>query len=247
MGPRRVTELLAMIPPNDRQPYSMRAVVDLVFDTGSVLELQSSHGRSIITALAVLGGHQVAVVANDPSVTAGALDADAALKAARFIEVMGAFRFPFVFLADNPGVLAGTKAEREGALRCAARMFAAQHRLDVPKVHVTLRKAFGFGSSVMGMNPYDGQTLSFAFPGVTLGAMPAASGGAAAKLDDATQASVSAEQGGGPWPQAHGMGYDDIIDPRDLRNALLRSLPLLEARRAATHSPGPTAKVGILP
>jgi acetyl-CoA carboxylase carboxyltransferase component len=150
-----------------------------------------------------------------------------------------------VFLADNPGVLAGTKAEREGALRAAARMFAAQHRLTVPKLHVTLRKAFGFGSSVMAMNPYDDQTILYAFPGVTLGAMPAESGGRSAKLDDATQAEVSASQTGGPWPQAHGMGYDDVIDPRDLRDALLRALLLLESRDDRAYAP--VARSGILP
>ncbi len=246
VGERRIPELLALIPPNDRKAYSMRGVLDLVFDGGSLLELQAEHGRSIVTALASIGGHQVAVVANDPGVKAGALDSDAAHKAARFIELVGAFHFPVVFLADNPGVLAGTRAEREGVLRAAARMFAAQHRLTVPKLHVTLRKAFGFGSSVMAMNPYDAQTISYAFPGVTLGAMPAESGGSAAKLDTDAHDEVRATQRGGPWPQATGMGYDDIIDPAELRNALLRALPLLEARRVAAR-PQPVARIGTLP
>ena len=87
------------------------------------------------------------------------------------------------------------------------------------------------------MNPYDDQTISYAFPGVTLGAMPAGSGGRAAKLDDATQAEVTSTQTGGPWPQAHGMGYDDVIDPRDLRDALLRSLLLLEDRDQRHYEP----------
>mgnify|MGYP003346280636 CR=1 FL=1 len=243
---RAVPEVLAIVPPDDRKAYSMRKVIDAVFDRDSVFEIQRRFGGPLVTALARLGGQAVAVVANDPGVRTGALDSDAAIKGAHFLEVADAFHLPVVFLADNPGVLAGTKAERDGALRAAARMFAAQHRLSVPKVHVTLRKAFGFGSSVMAMNPFDNQTLLYAFPGVTLGAMPAASGGQAAKLDEQTQAEVSASQRGGPWPQAHGMGYDDIIDPSELRDRLLDALLLLEGRRAAMN-PAPVARRGILP
>ena len=114
----------------------------------------------------------MAIVANDPSVLAGTIDSDAADKAAHFLDVADAFGLPCVFLADNPGVLAGTAAEGQGILRHAARLFAVQHRLRVPKLHVTLRKAFGFGSSVMAMNPFDGQTITLALPSITLGALP---------------------------------------------------------------------------
>jgi acetyl-CoA carboxylase carboxyltransferase component len=235
-GFRPLDDLLTLIPANDRKPYSMRAVIDRLVDSGSGLEIQPDYGRSLVTTLARLGGRSVAIVANDPSLHSGAVDTAAAEKGAHFLDVADAFHLPVVFLADNPGVLAGTKAEREGALRAAARMFAA---------HVTLRKAFGFGSSIMAMNPYDDQTILYAFPGVTLGAMPAESGGRAAKLDDATQAEVTSTQTGGPWPQAHGMGYDDVIDPRDLRDALLRSLLLLEDRDQRRYEP--IARIGTLP
>ena len=244
-GFRRLDDLLTLIPADDRKRYSMRAVIERLVDAGTGLEIQPDYGRSLVTTLARLGGRSVAIVANDPGVRAGAVDTAAAEKAAHFLDVADSFHLPVVFLADNPGVLAGTKAEREGALRAAARMFAAQHRLSVPKLHVTLRKAFGFGSSVMAMNPYDAQTILYAFPGVTLGAMPAESGGRAAKLDDATQAEVTSTQTGGPWPQAHGMGYDDIIDPRDLRDALLRALLLLEDRDQRDYAP--VTRAGILP
>ena len=109
-------------------------------------------------------------------------------------------------------------------------MFAAQRRLRVPKLHVTLRKAFGFGSSTMAMNPFDAQTYSLAFPGLTLGAMPSRSGGASARLDQSTQERVDVEQASGPYRMAGSMAYDDVIDPRELRNALLDGLALSERR-----------------
>ena len=106
-------------------------------------------------------------------VLAGAIDADAADKASHLIMVADSFHLPLVFLADNPGMLPGTNSERAAILRSGARMFAAQTQATTPKVNVTIRKAYGFGSMVMAMMGFDHQTATFAYPGVTLGAMGA--------------------------------------------------------------------------
>ena len=244
-GERSLDELLELIPPDDRRPYAMRDLMGIVFDRDSVFEIQPEFGTAMVTALAFLGGRAVAVVANDPAIRGGAVDRDAADKAARFLEVVGAFHLPVVFLADNPGVMAGTQAERDGALRAAARMFAAQHRLRSPKFSVTLRKAFGFGSSIMAMNPFDAQTLSIALPGVSLGAMPARSGGAAANLDADLQAELEVGEASGPYGVAHTMAFDEIVDPRQLRNVLLRGLELSAARARGPLEP--IVRLGALP
>lgn len=244
-GPRRLDRILALIDPDPRIPFDMRELLEMLADAGSLFEIQPDFGASFVTALARLGGRSVAIMANNPSVGAGAIDSNAADKATHFMDLAGAFHLPVIFLTDNPGVMAGTAAEKSGALRHAARMFVAQHRLSVPKLHVTLRKAFGFGSSVMAMNPFDGQTLSLAFPAISLGAMPAASGAASAKLDDATRARIEAEQAGGAFRIADRMGFDDVIDPRDLRDALLQGLALTEGRRAI--APEPVRLRGITP
>ena len=157
---RGVDALTELIPADPRRGYDVRPVVELVADRGSVLEIEPAFGRPIVTALVRLGGAPVAVVANQPAAKAGAIDSEAADKAAHFIDVADAFHLPLVFFADNPGVLAGTAAERSGVLRHAARMFAAQARVRSPKLHVTLRKAYGFGSSLMAMNPFDQQTVT---------------------------------------------------------------------------------------
>ncbi|WP_137725504.1 acyl-CoA carboxylase subunit beta [Prescottella subtropica] len=224
VGARTLPELLDLIPVNQRRAYDMRAMVDAVADAGTVTEIQPTYGRSIVTALVRIGGHAVAVVANQPTVAAGAITVDAADKAAAFLQMAGAFHLPVLFLADNPGVMAGTAAEKAGILKAGARMFAAQHRLRGPKFHVTVRKAFGFGSSVMGMNPYDDQTMTLAFPAVTLGGIPADVGGRTAKEDDATRRALVDNEASGPWGLARTLVYDDVIDPRELRNILLRGL-----------------------
>ena len=161
--PRRLDEILRLMPPNDRRPYKMHPVLELLVDAGSLFEIQPDYGSSLVTALAFLGGRSVGILANNPWVRAGAVDSAAAIKATDFIETLGAFGLPAVFLADNPGVMAGTVAERDGILKWAGKMFKAQRRLRTPKLHVTLRKSFGFGASSMAQNPFDNQTLSFAF------------------------------------------------------------------------------------
>lgn len=240
---RRRVDILELIPPDPRQPYPIRPVLREMVDSGELLDVQPEFGRSIATVLAHLGGRSVAIVANDPSVLAGTIDSDAADKAAHFLDVADAFGLPCLFLADNPGVLAGTTAERQGILRHAARLFAVQHRLSVPKLHVTLRKAFGFGSSVMAMNPFDGQTITLAFPSITLGALPAGSEGSA--IDDpGERARLAAEQARASVVAGARLSYDDVIDPREIRNALIAGLSLAEGRDAAPRQP---RSVGILP
>jgi methylmalonyl-CoA decarboxylase subunit alpha len=243
VGPRRVAELLALIPPDSRQPYDIKKVIAAIVDDGETLEVQPAFGRSMVTVLARLGGRSVAIVANNSASLAGSIDSKAADKAAHFLDVIGAFGLPCVFLTDNPGVLPGTRSERDGILRHGARMFAMQHRLQVPKIQVTLRKAFGFGSTIMAMNPFDHQTMSFGFPSITLGALPASSE-ASAVDDPAERARLAAEQARGSISAGHRLSFDDVIDPRDLRNALLAGLTLAEGRRTSPR--GPRA-LGILP
>ncbi|MFO7590398.1 MAG: carboxyl transferase domain-containing protein [Acidimicrobiia bacterium] len=244
-GRRPVPELLDVVPADPRHGYDVRAVIEPVFDAGSVLEIEPAHGRPVVTALARLGGTAVAVVANQPSVKAGSIDAESADKAAHFLGVADAFHLPVVFLADNPGVLAGTASERQGILRHAARMFAAQHRVRSPKLHVTLRKAYGFGSSLMAMNPFDAQTVTYAFPGARLGAMPAESGADAARLEPDARAVLEHAELGGAYSSADTLSYDEIIEPSELRDALLDGLALSESRRRSPAEPA--AHRGVLP
>ena len=228
--PRVVDELLDIIPPNDRRPYNMHDVIDLITDDDSFFEIQPAYGPAIIIGLARFGGRPSMIVANNPSYLAGSVDAAAAIKATDFLEVIGNYDHPVVFLADNPGVMAGTKAEREGILKWGGKMYKAERRLTNPKIEITMRKAFGFGSVVMAQNPFDNQTQSFSLPSVNMAAMPADAGGRSAKLDAETQARVEREQRSGPYRLANRLGSDDVIDPRDMRNAILGALTLAENR-----------------
>jgi acetyl-CoA carboxylase carboxyltransferase component len=244
-GPRRVDELLEIIPRNGRQVYDMRDVLEVVFDAGSVFEIQPAFGRPVICALARLGGQPVAVVANQPLVLAGSIDAEGADKGAHFITVADSFHLPIVFLADNPGVMPGSASERQGILRKGARMYAAQTLATVPKFEVTLRKAYGFGSMVMGMVAFDGQSGVFGFPGATMGAMGAAAMSRSRKSDEDEAMLLKRMEVQASYHSAEGFGFDEMLDPRELRNTLLHNLERSLYRRQA--APEPKARIGITP
>lgn len=243
--PRPTPELLDIVSRDNRRVYDMRAVLDVVFDTADWFEVQPQFGKAIVCALAHLGGHPVAVVANQPQVLAGSIDADAADKAAHFIMVADSFHLPIVFLADNPGMLPGSRSERTGVLRAGARMFAAQTAASTLKLHVTLRKAYGFGSMVMSLLGFDHQVATFAYPGATMGAMSAAALSRASHAGEDLSAKLRNAELEASYRSAEHMGFDELIDPRETRDALLASLKRgLSSRQAAAE---PVSRTVILP
>jgi acetyl-CoA carboxylase carboxyltransferase component len=245
VGPRLVPEMLDLVPRSGKVAYDMRAVVDVVFDADSAFEVQPGFGRSIITSLCRLGGHPIAVVANQPTVLAGSIDADAADKAAHFISVADAFHLPLVLLSDNPGVMPGTISERQAILRSGARMYAAQAKATSPKFAITFRKAYGFGALVMGRGPFDSQSGVFALPGSTGGAMGAAAMSRARGSDEDEATLLRRLEVEASYHSATSFGFDELIDPREIRNVLLHSLERALHRRQA--APEPVARIGILP
>lgn len=222
--PRATPELLDIVPRGNRRVYDMRRVLDVVLDRSDWFEVQPKFGPAIICALAHLGGHPVAVVANQPNVIAGSIDADAADKAAHFITVADSFHLPIVFLADNPGMLPGSRSERSGVLRSGARMFAAQTAATTIKLHVTLRKAYGFGSMVMSLLGFDNQSATFAYPGATMGAMSAAALSKASHAAEDVEARLRRMEVEASFRSAGHLGFDDLIHPEETRNALLSAL-----------------------
>lgn len=222
-GVRELDALLDIIPPLPQQGYNMLAVLELLADAGSLFELQPLYGRNLVTALARIGGVPCLILANQPAVQAGAITREAAEKATHFLEMAAAFSLPVVSLVDNPGVMPGPASEQSGILKAAGRMFLAQRACRARKVVVTLRKAFGFGSSVMGMNPFDHQVVSLALPCVSLGGVPALGGAAATGADAGETVQMEALQAGA-WIPADAMAFDRVIDPRQLRNEVIAAL-----------------------
>jgi acetyl-CoA carboxylase carboxyltransferase component len=169
----------------------------------------------------------------------------AADKAAHFIMVADSFHLPIVFLADNPGMLPGSRSERSGVLRAGARMFAAQTAATTLKLHLTLRKAYGFGSMVMSMLGFDDQVATFAYPGATMGAMSAAALSRASNAVEDLSANLRDAELEASYRSAERFGFDELIDPRETRDALLAALQRgLFGRQVAAE---PVSRTVIMP
>ena len=184
-GPRLVPELLDIVPRNGRRVYDMRKVIDVVFDADSAFEVQPDFGRPIITALCRLGGHPVAVIANQPPGD-GRIDRRRRRRQGRALHHRRRLVPPPAGVpVRQPGRAARQRVGASRASCARARACTPRRRMATsPKFEVTLRKAYGFGSMVMGMIPFDGQSGVFAFPGATMGAMGAAAMSRARGSDD---------------------------------------------------------------
>ena len=220
--------LRELIPQERKRVYDVRRVVETLFDEGSVLELRRGFGAGMITALARHGGRPLGVVANDPKHLGGAIDADAADKAARFIGLCDAFGLPLLFLCDTPGFMVGPDAERTATVRHFARMFLGGANLSVPSGTIVLRKGYGLGAQAMAGGGFKAPLFTVAWPTSEFGAMGlegAVKLGMRRELDAIDdpeerervfQATVAAayERGRGLNMAAYGE-IDDVIDPAD--------------------------------
>ena len=163
--------LRSALPERRRRAYKIRPILETIADTGSVLELRRDFGRSIVTALVRIEGHPFGVVANDPNHLAGAVDADAADKAARFFQLCDAFGLPIVSLCDTPGFMVGPQAERTALVRHVSRMFVAASSLSVPFFTVVLRKGYGLGAQAMAGGHFHAPFFTVAWPTGEFGGM----------------------------------------------------------------------------
>ncbi|MEJ2133565.1 MAG: carboxyl transferase domain-containing protein, partial [Gammaproteobacteria bacterium] len=131
------------IPENRLRIYDIRALLETVADTDSVLELRPEFGRAMLTAFVRIEGRPLGVVANNPAHLSGAIDSPAADKAARFMQLCDAFDIPLLFLCDTPGIMVGPEVEITAIVRHCTRMFVIGASITVPTFTVVLRKAYG--------------------------------------------------------------------------------------------------------
>jgi acetyl/propionyl-CoA carboxylase alpha subunit len=159
------------VPENRVRAYDVRTVIDTLADVDSVLELRHRFGRGIVTALIRVEGKPLGLIANDPAHLGGAIDADAADKAARFLQLCDAFDLPVVSLCDTPGFMVGPEAERTATVRHLTRMLVVGANLDVPFGLVVLRKAYGLGAQAMAAGSLTVPRFAISWPSGEFGPM----------------------------------------------------------------------------
>ena len=166
-----VPALRAVVPENRLRVYDTRAVFPLLFDEGSVLPLRTGFGIGIHTALARIEGRPVGVIANNPLHLSGAIDAEAADKGARFLQLCDAHGLPVVSLIDTPGFMVGPEIETRAQVRHVSRLFVAAAQRRVPFFSVVLRKGYGLGAMAMAGGGFHEPAFTVAWPTGEFGGM----------------------------------------------------------------------------
>jgi acetyl-CoA carboxylase carboxyltransferase component len=220
--------LRRLIPTNRKRIYDVRKVIHALLD--DVLELRRGFGHGMVTALARVDGRPLGVIANNPSHLGGAIDAHAADKAARFMQLCDAFDLPLLSLCDTPGFMVGPPAERTATVRHFARMFVTGANLTVPLGTIVLRKGYGLGAQAMAGGGFKAGLFCVGWPTSEFGGMGlegAVRLGMRRELESiedpqererAFEATVAAayERGQGINMAAY-FEIDDVIDPADSR------------------------------
>ena len=165
------SSLREIIPQERRRVYEMRSIINTLCDVDSVTELQSHFGRSAITSLVRIEGKSYGLIANDCRRQAGALTADATNKIADFLELCNKNNLPVLSLVDCPGLMVGPKAEADGTVRNAGRLFIVSAKLNVPIIAIVVRRGFGLGAMAMTGGSFHASRCTLSWPTGQFGAM----------------------------------------------------------------------------
>ncbi len=240
--PKRLCpELERLVPTDPHKPYDVRQVITSVVDDGRFFEVHQLWAENMVVGFARLNGYVVGIVANQPLVLAGCIDIKASIKATHFIRICDAYNVPIITLQDVPGFLPGTAQEYGGIIRNGARMIYAYSEATVPKLMVILRKSYGGAYCVMSSKGLRGDLL-YAWPNAEIAVM-GAEGAVNILFRRDVQAAEDPEARrqelvndyernfNNPYNAAARGLIDDVIEPRDTRRILIKSLELTLSKR----------------
>lgn len=236
-------KLRDIIPVDRKFGYDVRKVIHALADNESVLELRGEFGRNMVTALIRIEGKPIGVVANNPRHLGGAIDSDAADKAARFMQLCDAFNMPILSLCDAPGFMVGPEVEKTAMVRHASRLFVVGASLQVPILTIVLRKAYGLGAMAMAGGSFHESLFTVSWPAGEFGAM-GLEGAVKLGFKKELEAAKSPEeqkilhdklvdeayQKGKAISAAAVLEFDEVIDPADSRKWIMAGLQSISTK-----------------
>jgi acetyl-CoA carboxylase carboxyltransferase component len=230
-----MSDILSVVPESRAQTYDMREVLNRVFDLGSLFELKSRFGKSLVTGLARLGGRTVGVISNNPKFKGGSIDVDACAKATSFLVLCDSFNIPIIFMVDQPGFLVGIEGEKRGAPGRIMNWMNALSQVTVPRIALTLRKSYG--QAYLNMGGGRNSDEAAAWPGADFGFMDPATAvnvlhgiGPADDPERFKRLMEEIAQDSAPWALANLYEAKAIIDPRHTRQYLIQTLKIYNRR-----------------
>jgi acetyl-CoA carboxylase carboxyltransferase component len=227
--------ILDIVPESRNKVYDVRKIVAAIADKDSCFELKARYGKSVATLFARIDGKSVGFIANNPMFKGGALDADACQKVTSFMVLCDSFNVPLVFLVDVPGFLIGVEGEIRGMPGKVINWMNALTLVTVPKITVILRKSYG--QAYINMAGGRNADEVVCWPMADLGFMDAAVSvnvlyGVKYEDDPERFAQLKAEveRETAAWGLAELYEAQDVIDPRDTRRYLIRTLEVHRMR-----------------
>ncbi|WP_225727944.1 MULTISPECIES: acyl-CoA carboxylase subunit beta [unclassified Nocardia] len=232
-------ELDTIIPDSDRAGYDMHEILLRIFDDGGFHEIRAAFAPNLITGFARVDGYPVGVIANQPLVLGGSIDAACSDKSTYFIRLCDAFNIPLVFVADTPGVLPGLAEEASGVIIRGGRVPRAIIEATVPIINLVVRKSYGGAYGMMAARQV-GADISFAWPTARIAVIGAES--AVDLLGKRQLAAMPEEQRSAarefminhynetiatPWVAAERGYIDAVIEPSRTRLEIRHALRLL--------------------
>ena len=240
-SPTRMEDSLnSIVPEDDNKAYDMVAVLEAVFDKGSILQVQEQYARNALVGFARLDGRSVGFIANQPMFMSGVLDINSSDKISRFIRICDVYNLPIVTFVDCPGYLPGTDQEYNGVIRHGAKIIYAYCEATVPKVSIVTRKAVG-GSYVALSSRQMRNDVAFAWPTAQIavmgpeGAAPLVNGKAIKEAADPKKALADfvaeyRDKFFNPYRAADLGQVDSVIEPRETRPQLIQILQVLQTK-----------------
>jgi propionyl-CoA carboxylase beta chain len=225
-----------LVPDNPNKPYDVKEIVTKLADEGDFFEVQEKFAGNIVVGFARLEGRTIGIVANQPMVLAGVLDADASRKAARFVRFCDAFEIPIVTFVDVPGFLPGTAQEYGGLIKHGAKLLFAYSEATVPLVTVIVRKAFGGAYDVMA-SKHVGADINYAWPTAQIAVMGAKGAVEIIFRQDmadpdkiASHVKRYEDRFLSPFVAAERGYIDEVIEPAETRARVARALAMLRTK-----------------
>lgn len=231
------SELWELMPADRRYTYKVRRIIETLADTGSFIEIRPDYGPGIITGLLRIEGKALGLVCNDCLHLGGAIDAEASVSAARFLDLCNNFQLPVLCLVDTPGYMVGPDSETQGAVRKMSDLMVAGARLQSPMVAIFLRKGYGLGAIAMTGGSFSRPVYSAAWPSGEFGAM-GLEGAVHLGFKKELEAAGTPEQKdrlfnkllqamyerGKATTAASYLEFDAVIDPVDTRKVIIQAL-----------------------
>ena len=257
-------ELIGLFHPENPGQYDVREIISRTVDDSDFSEFKMTYGKSLVCGTARIGGMSIGIVANQRKISrteqgemqmGGVIYSDSADKGARFIMNCNQDKIPLLFMHDVNGFMVGKTSEWGGIAKDGAKMVNAVSNSVVPKITLVIGGSYGAGNYALSGRAYSPRFM-FAWPSAKIAVM---GGDSAAKtlaqiklakmgdVDEKTKSDLitkikkNYDVQSDPRYAAARMWIDEIIDPRETRNVIIRTLEIV-----AHQTKMPEPKFGVL-